>query len=115
LFLACIGLHGVTAYSVARRTSEIGMRMALGARRVDVLWLILRQVVAITAVGLAAGVPMAIWAARGVSAFLFGVTPADPLSLAGAAVLMLGVAALAGYLPARRAARLDPLTALRVE
>jgi ABC-type antimicrobial peptide transport system permease subunit len=58
---------------------------------------------------------MAIWAARGVSAFLFGVTPADPLSLAGAAVLMLGVAALAGSLPARRAARLDPLTALRVE
>jgi predicted permease len=115
LFLACIGLHGVTVYSVARRTSEIGVRMALGARRVDILWLILRQVVAITAVGLAAGVPMAIWAARGVSAFLFGVTPADPLSLAGAAVLMLGVAALAGYLPARRAARLDPLTALRVE
>jgi len=115
MFLACIGLHGVTAYSVARRTSEIGVRIALGAQRPDVLWLVLRQVVVITSVGLAVGLPIAIWAGRGVSALLFGVQPADPSSLAVAAVVMIGVAGLAGYFPARRAATLDPLTALRVE
>ncbi|HEX6462830.1 MAG TPA: FtsX-like permease family protein, partial [Vicinamibacterales bacterium] len=115
LFLACIGLHGVTAYSVARRTSEIGVRIALGARRGDVFWLVLRQVVAITAIGLAAGLPVAVWAGKGVSAFLFGVKPADPASLATAAVLMIAVASVAGYVPAQRAARLDPLAALRVE
>jgi predicted permease len=115
LFLACIGLHGVTAYSVARRTSEIGVRIALGAQRGDVLWLILRQVAGITAIGLAVGVPLAIWAGKGVSALLYGVKPADPLSLFAAAALMVVVAGLAGYLPARRAARLDPLAALRVE
>jgi predicted permease len=115
MFLACIGLHGVTAYSVARRTSEIGVRIALGAQRGDVFWLVLRQVVVITAAGLAVGIPVAIWAGRGVRALLFGVKPADPLSLAGAAIVMMVVAAVAGYLPARRAAGLDPLTALRVE
>jgi predicted permease len=115
MFLACIGLHGVTAYSVARRTGEIGVRIALGAQRGDVFWLVLRQVVVITAAGLAVGIPIAIWAGRGVSALLFGVKPADPLSLGGAAMTMMVVAVVAGYLPARRAAGLDPLTALRAE
>ena len=115
LFLACIGLHGVTAYSVARRTSEIGVRIALGARGTDVLWLILRQVAIITAAGLALGIPLAIAGGRAVSAMLFGVQPADPFSLAAASLLMVLVAGIAGYLPARGAARLDPLTALRVE
>jgi ABC-type antimicrobial peptide transport system permease subunit len=115
LFLACMGLHGVTAYSVARRTSEIGVRIALGAQRSDVVWLVLRQVVVITTAGLAAGVPLAVWAGNGVNAFLFGVKPADPSSLAAAAILMIVVAGVAGFIPARRATRLDPLAALRVE
>ena len=115
LFLACIGLHGVTACSVARRTSEIGVRIALGAQRPDVLWLVFRQVAIITAAGLVVGLPVTIWAGKSIAAFLYGVTPADPLSLAAGAGLMIAVAALAGYLPARRAARLDPLTALRME
>lgn len=115
MFLACIGLHGVTAYTVARRTSEIGVRIALGAQRGDVLWLVLRQVVIITAAGLAVGLPIAIWAGKAVGAFLFGVRPADPLSLAAATVLMVAVAALAACVPARRAAALDPITALRAE
>jgi ABC-type antimicrobial peptide transport system permease subunit len=115
MFLACIGLHGVTAYAVARRTSEIGVRIALGAQRGDVLWLVLRQVTIITAAGLAVGLPIAIWAGTTVSSLLFGVTPADPFSLAAGAALMIAVAGLAGYLPARRASRLDPLVALRME
>jgi predicted permease len=115
LFLACIGLHGLTAYAVARRTSEIGLRIALGAQRANVLWLILRQVVVVTTVGLAVGIPMTIGAGKTVSSLLYGVNPLDPTSLITAAVVMTIVAGLAAYVPARRAARLDPLTALRVE
>jgi ABC-type antimicrobial peptide transport system permease subunit len=115
LFLACIGLHGLTAYAVARRTSEIGLRVALGAQRTDVLWLILRQVVVVTVVGLAAGVPLAIAGGKAVASLLYGVKPIDPASLLTATVVMTAVAGLAAYVPARHAARLDPLTALRVE
>jgi predicted permease len=115
LFLACIGLHGLTAYAVARRTSEIGLRMALGAQRADVLWLILRQVVVVTGIGLVAGIPMAITGAKAVASLLYGVKTIDPASLAIAIVVMTIVAGLAAYVPARRAARLDPLTALRVD
>ena len=115
LLLASIGLHGITAYSVVRRTSEIGVRVALGAREGEVLRLILRQVVGITAVGIAIGVPVAIATARLVRASLFGVAPADPLSVIGAAVVMMIVAVSAGFFPAHRAARLDPLVALRSE
>jgi predicted permease len=115
LLLACVGLHGVTSYAVARRTSEIGVRMALGARRPQVLWLILRQVVALTVAGLAVGLPAAAAASRSIRALLFGVDPADPLSLAAGAAIMFGVAVAAGFAPARRAARLDPLVALRRE
>ena len=115
LLLASIGLHGVTAYSVVRRTSEIGVRVALGARQIDVLGLILRQVIGITVVGVAIGVPAAIASAQLVRASLFGVEPADPVSVGGAALVMILVATAAGFFPARRAARLDPLVALRCE
>jgi ABC-type antimicrobial peptide transport system permease subunit len=89
--------------------------MALGARRPQVLWLILRQVVALTVAGLAVGLPAAAAASRSIRALLFGVDPADPLSLAAGAAIMFGVAVAAGFAPARRAARLDPLVALRRE
>lgn len=115
LLLASIGLHGVTAYAVVRRTSEIGVRVALGARQIDVLALILRQVIGITLVGVAIGVPVAIGAARLVRASLFGVAPTDPTSVVGAALVMVFVAMSAGFFPARRAARLDPLAALRCQ
>ncbi|GMV21498.1 MAG: hypothetical protein AMXMBFR57_14470 [Acidimicrobiia bacterium] len=115
LLLACIGLHGVTAYSVAQRTNEIGVRMALGAQSGQVLWLVLRQVTVLAAMGLAAGIPLALWVAPLFSALLFKVAPGDPAGLAIGALVMLAVALAAGFLPARRAARLDPLKALRME
>jgi len=115
LFLACIGLHGLTAYAVTRRTSEIGLRIALGAQRGNVLWLILRQVVWVTLVGLAAGIPMAIAGGKAVASLLYGVKPIDPASLVLATIIMTVVAGLAAYVPARRAARLEPLIALRLE
>ena len=115
LLLACIGLHAVTTYAVARRTSEIGVRMALGAQRSQVVWLVLRQVVFLAGAGLLVGIPAAGAASRSVRSLLFGVEPADPWSLAAGAVAMLAVALASGALPARRAARLDPLVALRRE
>jgi ABC-type antimicrobial peptide transport system permease subunit len=113
LFLACIGLHGLTAYAVARRTNEIGLRIALGAQRAAVLRLMLRQAFVVTAIGLAAGIPLTIAGGEAVSSLLYGVEPIDPVSLVGAAVIISVVAGLAAYLPARRAARLEPLSALR--
>jgi predicted permease len=113
LFLACIGLHGLTAYAVARRTSEIGLRIALGAQRGAVFRLIVRQALVVTVIGLAAGIPLAIAGGKAVSSLLFGVKPLDPVSFAAAAGIISFVAALAAYLPARRAARLEPLSALR--
>jgi predicted permease len=115
LLLASIGLHGVTAYSVTRRTSEIGVRVAVGAKPGQVLWLVLRQVVALAGLGLAIGVPVSLIAGESVRSLLFGVAPNDVPALIGAAALMLAVAVAAGLAPAWRAARLDPLIALRAE
>ena len=115
LLLATVGLHGVTSYSVARRTNEIGVRIALGAERRQVLWLIERQVVVLAIAGLAIGVPIAIALAPAVGSLLFGVAPTDAGVIALSAGIMLVVALAAGLFPARRAAALDPLKALRAE
>jgi predicted permease len=115
LLLASLGLYGVMAYSVARRTNEIGVCMALGAERRDVIWLVMRESLLLVAVGVSIGLAIALAMARLVSTLLFGLTPTDPLTIALATMLMIGVAAIAGYLPARRASRVDPLVALRCE
>lgn len=115
LLLACIGLFGIMSYSVARRTNEIGIRMALGADRGDVLRLVLREGLAPVLIGVAIGLPAALAGARLITSLLFGLTPTDPLTIGVATMLLLGVAALAGYLPARKASRVDPITALRCE
>jgi predicted permease len=115
LLLACIGLYGVMAHGVARRTNEIGIRMALGARGGNIAWMILRETLTLVVLGLVIGVPTALFAARFISAQLFGLQPADPTALIGAGVLLTVVALLAGYVPARRASRVNPLNALRYE
>jgi predicted permease len=113
--LAAIGLYGVMSYTVARRTREIGIRLALGAQRPELLRLVLGEVAWLTILGIAIGLPAAYAAGRAAETQLFGLSPLDPLSLAGAAALLAGVGLLAGYLPARRAAATQPLLALRSE
>ena len=113
--LAAIGLYGVMSYAVARRTREIGIRMALGAEPSGVLWLVLSEVALLSAVGVLAGLLTAFFAARRVESQLFGLTPTDPITLGSAVALLLTVALLAGFVPARRATRIDPLLALRTE
>jgi ABC-type antimicrobial peptide transport system permease subunit len=115
LLLACIGLYGILSYGVASRTNEIGIRMALGARRRDVFWLILREALLLVIAGVAVGLPMIFAGASLASTLLFGLTPTDPVSLLLAALLMLAVAMVACWIPARRATKVDPMTALRVE
>jgi predicted permease len=115
LLLACIGLYGILSYGVASRTNEIGIRMALGARSRDVLWLILREALLLVTIGVAVGLPIVFAVTRLASTLLFGLTPTDPVSLLLAALLMLAVAMAAGYLPSRRATRVDPMEALRCE
>jgi ABC-type antimicrobial peptide transport system permease subunit len=115
LLLAAVGLYGMLAYTVIRRTGEIGVRMALGARQQQVLWLVLGDAFRLLALGIAAGLPVAWAAVRLVSSMLFGLTPTDPLTILVATVLLVAVALLAGYVPARRASRVDPMVALRYE
>jgi predicted permease len=124
VFLVCIGIYGLMSYTVTRRTNEIGIRMALGAGRSSVLWLVMREIFVLAGVGLAIGIPCAWGGALLVekledphllSQVLFGLGPNDPVSIIGAMALMIAVSIFAGYLPARRASRVDPNIALRYE
>jgi ABC-type antimicrobial peptide transport system permease subunit len=113
--LAAVGLYGVMSYTVARRTSEIGVRMALGARQSAIAGMILREILVLVAIGSVAGAAAALGLARFVESLVFGLKPRDPLTVALAVALLLAIGLLAGYLPARRAAGIDPLAALRTE
>jgi hypothetical protein len=115
LLLAAVGLYGMLAYAVARRTREIGVRLALGAQRAAVVRSVLRESIALIAAGLAAGIPLSIAAGRLLRSFLFGVTPHDMLALAGAGAVLAAVGLLAAFAPARRASKIDPAIALRYE
>ena len=115
LLLATIGLYGVLAYAVGRRTNEIGIRMALGAFRRNVLWMVLRETVCLVLAGIVVGLALTFAVTRLVGNFLFGLTPADPLTMALAVLTMLVAAVAAAYVPALRASSIDPMVALRYE
>src|ERR1043165_3714860 len=115
LLLACIGLYGVMAHGVVRRTKEIGIRMALGAERRGIVWMVMRETMLLVLAGIIVGIPVALGGARLISNQLFGLSPTDPFSLIVSALVLITVAALAGFLPARKASKVNPLTALRYE
>jgi predicted permease len=115
LLLACIGLYGVMAHGVMRRTKEIGIRMALGAERRGIVWMVMRETILLVLAGIVLGVPVALGAARLISAQLFGLSPADPFSLIVSALVLISVASIAGFVPANRASKVNPLIALRYE
>ena len=115
LLLASVGLYGITAYSVARRINEIGVRMALGANRGNVVLMVMRRALVMVAIGLAIGIPVALVGGRLVRTQLYGVSAYDPLTLTGAVLILAASAALAGFIPARRAASIEPMQALRIE
>jgi ABC-type antimicrobial peptide transport system permease subunit len=113
--LAAVGLYGVMAYVVARRTREIGIRIALGATRPGIAWLVVREVLRMMIIGLSIGIALAFAVGRAISSLLFGVTPGNPAIMALTALVLAGVAILAGSVPARKAAHVDPIVALRYE
>jgi len=115
VFLACIGIFGLMSFAVSRRTNEIGIRMALGADRSSVVGMVMKEVIVLIGVGLAVGIPVALFCDRLAASLLFGLEPSDPATIVGATLALLGIASLAGYLPARRAAKVDPMIALRYE
>jgi ABC-type antimicrobial peptide transport system permease subunit len=115
LALAALGLYGVMAFAVSQRTRELGIRISIGARHLDVLKLILGQALTLSAIGMTIGLVAALVVSRFLTHLLYGVSPADPVTFIFAALLLLSVALLAGYVPARRATRIDPKMALGME
>jgi ABC-type antimicrobial peptide transport system permease subunit len=115
LLLAGVGLYGVLSYTVTRRTREIGVRVALGARRSEVLTLILRDATLLVGIGVAIGIPAALAASKVIKSLLYGVGAQDPAAIAGGTIILLAVGALAGIVPALRATKVDPMVALRYE
>ena len=113
--LAVVGLYGLISYIVTRRRHDIGIRAALGAQPRDLRWLVLRETLFLTAVGTAIGVPAVRMSSRLASSLLFGITATDPTTIMASTLLLVGAAILSGYLPARRAAKVDPMVALRYE
>jgi putative ABC transport system permease protein len=115
LVLAAVGVYGVISYAVSQRTQEIGVRVALGAQRGDVLRLIVGHGLLLGGVGIGIGLGAALGVTRFLRTMLFGVSPFDPVSFVGVSVMLAGIAVLASYIPARRAAKVDPVEALRYE
>jgi putative ABC transport system permease protein len=115
LVLAAIGIFGVLSYGVAQRTREIGIRMALGAQEATVVTLVVRQALMLVLTGVVAGTLAALFLSQTMTKMLFDVAPTDPATFGGVAALLVAIALLASYLPARRAARVDPIVALRTE
>jgi ABC-type antimicrobial peptide transport system permease subunit len=115
LVIACVGLYGTVAFNVARRTAEIGVRMTLGARGGQIVWMVLRETVVMTAVGVGIGIPLALAGSVYVRTLLFDVQPRDPAAMAIAVGALMLCASAAGLIPARRAAGIDPMTAIRHE
>jgi macrolide transport system ATP-binding/permease protein len=115
LMIACVGLYGTMAYTVARRRCKIGIRMALGAPRGAVVWMVLREMLMLAVVVLTIGVPAALGTSQLIKSFLFGMKPNDPAALILAVAILLIAALLTGYVPARKASRIDPMIALRHE
>ena len=115
LSLSCIGLYGLMAYNVTRRTSEMGIRMAFGARPRDVARPILREALVLAMIGVAFGMPLALIVTQLIRSVFYGIKPYDPMTVVGSIFLLLSIAALAAWIPARRAAKVDPMEALRYD
>ena len=115
LVIACVGLYGTVAFNVSRRTNEIGIRVTLGAQRGRIMWMILREVLVLTAAGLAIGIPLALAGSHYVRSLLYGIEPTDPVAIAIAIAALVTCGLAAGLIPARRASRIDPMVAVRHE